>query len=97
MKIYRSRRVHSKWQEPVELSINSDHFSSAHPALNATETKLYFSSDRPRGFGASDLYVSRINTDGSIGKSENLGKDINTPGKETFPFISAQNEKIRCR
>lgn len=92
LKIYRSRRVNGKWQEAIELSINSDHFSSAHPALNANETKLYFSSDRPGGFGESDLYVSNINTDGSIGKPENLGKTINTPGKETFPFVSPQNE-----
>ncbi|HUH27274.1 OmpA family protein [Gelidibacter sp.] len=92
LKIYRSQKVNNKWQEAEELSINSDHFSSAHPALSPNGTKLYFSSDRPGGFGESDLYVSTINTDGSIGEPINLGPEINTRGKETFPFVSADHE-----
>lgn len=92
LKIYRSIKVNDKWQEAEELSINSDLFSSAHPALNPNGTRLYFSSDRPGGFGESDLYVSTINTDGSIGEPVNLGAAINTRGKETFPFVSIQNE-----
>src|SRR5690606_26722491 len=92
LKIYRSELINDKWQEAEDLSINNDHFSNAHPALSADGSKLYFSSDRPGGFGESDLYVSQINADGSLGEPVNLGKKINTPGKETFPFVSAQNE-----
>lgn len=92
LKIYRSKLVDGKWQEAEELNFNSDNYSSAHPALNADETKLYFSSDRPEGFGESDLYVASINPDESIGQPMNLGKEINTAGKETFPFISFANE-----
>src|SRR5690606_17162103 len=75
-----------------ELSINSDHFSTAHPALSPDETKLYFASDRPGGFGASDIYVSQIDSEGNISDPVNLGSEINTSGKETFPFVSAHNE-----
>ncbi|MBO3099836.1 OmpA family protein [Gelidibacter pelagius] len=92
LKIYRSEKINNKWQTAEELSINSDHFSTAHPALSPNGTKLYFSSDRPGGFGESDLYVATINTDGSIGEPVNLGPEINTRGKETFPFISADHE-----
>lgn len=92
LKIYRSELKNDKWQEAEDLSINNDHFSNAHPALSADGTKLYFSSDRPGGFGESDLYVSQINADGSLGEPVNLGRKINTPGKETFPFVSAENE-----
>ena len=92
LKIYRSKQVDGKWQEAEELSFNSDTYSSAHPALNADETKLYFSSDRPGGFGESDLYVVTLNEDGSVGQPINLGPNINTGGKETFPFISSENE-----
>lgn len=92
LKIYRSKKINNKWQEAEELSINSDHFSTAHPALSPNGTKLYFSSDRPGGYGESDLYVSIINTDGSIGEPVNLGPEINTRGKETFPFVSADHE-----
>ena len=92
LKIYRTKKKDGKWQEPEELNFNSDLYSSAHPALNVDETKLYFSSDRPGGFGQSDLYVAQISEDGTIGAPENLGSKINTPGKETFPFISDDNE-----
>ncbi|MEO8774149.1 MAG: OmpA family protein [Gelidibacter sp.] len=92
LKIYRSIRKNDKWQEAEELSINSDFFSNAHPALNADGTKLYFSSDRPGGYGESDIYVSHINADGTLEEPVNLGDNINTAGKETFPFVSAQNE-----
>lgn len=92
LKIYRSKMVDGKWQEAEELNFNSDTYSSAHPALNAKETKLYFSSDRPGGFGESDLYVTTLNEDGSIGVPTNLGAEINTGGKETFPFIAAADE-----
>jgi len=92
LKIYRSKLVDGKWQEAEELNFNSDTYSSAHPALNANETMLYFSSDRPGGFGESDLYVAALNEDGSIGEPRNLGAEVNTGGKETFPFVSSENE-----
>ncbi|HLV15081.1 MAG TPA: OmpA family protein [Xanthomarina sp.] len=92
LKIYRSKKVGNKWQKPEELSINSDHFSTAHPSLSPDGTKLYFSSDRPGGFGESDLYVSKIDANGNLSEPVNLGSQINTSGKETFPFVSANNE-----
>lgn len=92
LKIYRSKKKDDTWQEVEELIFNNDAYSSAHPALNPDETKLYFSSDRPGGFGESDLYVSLIAEDGTIGAPTNLGPSINTSGKETFPFVSEKNE-----
>lgn len=92
LKIYRVKKEDGKWLEPEELPFNSDLYSSAHPALSPDETKLYFSSDRPGGYGSSDIYVASIKEDGSIGEAVNLGSKINTAGKETFPFISQENE-----
>lgn len=92
LKIYRAQKVSGKWQEPEALNFNSDLYSSAHPALSPDETKLYFASDRPGGMGQSDLYVASISESGTIGEPQNLGPKVNTPGKETFPFVSADNE-----
>lgn len=92
LKIYRTVKQDGVWQVAKELSFNSDYYSSAHPALSPDGKKLYFSSDRPGGFGESDLYVSEISADGIIGEPINLGHRINTRGKETFPFISSDNE-----
>ena len=92
LKIYRSEKKDGTWQKAEELHFNSDLYSTAHPVLSPDESQLYFSSDRPGGFGESDLYVVAIDENGSFGNPINLGPEINTSGKETFPFISANNE-----
>ena len=89
LKLYRSyKNAQGDWTTPQDLSFNSNEYSVAHPALNATEDTLYFSSDMPGGKGESDLYKIAINSDGSFGTPENLGDRINTEAKETFPFIT---------
>ncbi|MBP4138551.1 OmpA family protein [Flavobacterium geliluteum] len=92
LKLYKADFVDDTWTNVVELPFNSDQFSVAHPALSADEKKLYFASDMPGTLGQSDLYSVTINTDGTFGKPENLGSQINTEGRETFPFISGDNE-----
>ncbi|WP_343764812.1 OmpA family protein [Gangjinia marincola] len=93
LKIYRIKRKEGgKWQNPVELPFNSQDYNVAHPALNADETKLYFSSDMPGSLGQSDIFVVDIAEDGSFGTPKNLGDAINTEGKETFPFVSSTND-----
>ncbi|MBQ4914415.1 OmpA family protein [Maribacter sp. MMG018] len=88
LKIYRATLKDGIWGNIEDLPFNSDKYSVAHPALNSDGTKLYFSSDMPGTLGASDIFVATINADGSFGQPENLGPQINTESKETFPFIS---------
>lgn len=92
LKLYKADFSNGKWINITELPFNSDQYSTAHPALSTDEKKLYFASDMPGTLGQSDLYSVSINSDGSFGKPENLGAAINTEGRETFPFISADNE-----
>ena len=92
LKLYKADLVNDKWTNITELPFNSDQFSVAHPALSVDEKKLYFASDMPGSFGQSDLYSVAINNDGTFGQPENLGPTINTEGRETFPFISGDNE-----
>lgn len=79
------------WHNLVELPFNSDDYSIAHPALNSDNTKLYFSSDMPDSFGLSDIYVVDIINNETYGIPKNLGPEVNTEGKETFPFVSDSN------
>jgi len=92
LKLYKATLVDGKWSNIVELPFNSNAYSTAHPALSTDGKKLYFASDMPGTLGQSDIYSVTINADGTFGKPENLGKNINTEGRETFPFISADNE-----
>lgn len=90
MKIYRATFRDSIWTDIEDLSINHSEYSTQHPALNKDNTKLYFSSDWPGGFGGSDIYVVDIKPDGTLGVPENLGEVINTKNSEGFPFINSE-------
>lgn len=92
LKLYKAEFINDKWANITELPFNSDQYSMAHPALSNDEKKLYFASDMPGTLGQSDLYSVTINDDKSFGKPENLGSAINTEGRETFPFIAADNQ-----
>lgn len=92
LKIYRAHLIRGKWTKIEDLSINNNDYSTAHPALNHSEDKLYFSSDMPGSLGETDLYVVDIFNDGSLGTPKNLGHVINTKGRESFPFVTGKNE-----
>jgi len=92
LKIYSAENVNGEWKNVKELGypLNGDGFSSAHPALNPDETELYFVSDRNNKFGNSDLYKVSIQKGGFIGNDiTKLGEEINTLGRETYPYMDA--------
>lgn len=92
IKIYKANLDNEKWVNVTELPFDSDQYSTAHPALSPDEKTLYFASDMPGTLGQSDIFRVKINEDGSFGTPENLGSEINTGGRETFPFVSNENE-----
>ncbi|WP_405227392.1 OmpA family protein [Dokdonia sp. Asnod1-B02] len=92
LKLYHSYKRGGVWSIPEELPFNSDEYSTAHPALSPDGTILYFASDMPGTKGLSDIWMSTINEDGTYGAPVNLGSEINTEGRETFPFVSSDNK-----
>lgn len=90
-KIYSAQLVDGKWTNCKELPFCSDDYSTAHPALSPDEKTLFFASNRPGSLGMSDLYKVQIDEKGNFGTPENLGAVINTPGRETFPFVAENN------
>ena len=86
--IYYSSLIDNKWSIPMELSdaVNSEFYES-HPAIAPDGSFMVFTSDRPKGFGETDLYISIKNSDGSWTSAKNLGKPINTESPEITPFI----------
>jgi outer membrane protein OmpA-like peptidoglycan-associated protein/tetratricopeptide (TPR) repeat protein len=91
LKIYKAELVNGKWTNIKALPFTSDQFNTAHPALNADESYLYFSSDRPGGYGSSDIWKVRIGPNG-YSSPINLGPEVNTDGRETFPYINSDDE-----
>jgi len=91
LKIYKATWEKNKWQNITELPFNGDDFSTEHPALDTSESTLYFASDREGGFGSLDLYSVSISETGEYGEPQNLGKEVNTDRREQFPFVDESN------
>jgi len=80
----------SDWSAPVNLGpiVNSS-FNDFAPAVSKDELSLYFSSDRPGGYGSTDIWVSRRNSrDDPWGTPVNLGPSVNTSFGERAPAFS---------
>ena len=90
-KIYKAELINGEWTNVKELPFSNDNYKTAHPTLSPDEKTMYFASDMPGSFGNSDLYKVSIDSNGNFGSPENLGPTINTEGRETFPFVDADN------
>ncbi|MBP1669116.1 MAG: ompA 2 [Bacteroidetes bacterium] len=94
--IYRAERQGETWGKEESLGIASDSLVIAHPAISVDELTLYFVSDMegsiksPEGKNSKDIWmVSRTDARSKWGDPVNMGKPINTPGDEVFPYIHA--------
>ncbi len=89
--IYMSTRptTNDAWGEPVNLGpiVNSSDADGS-PCISPNGLLLFFSSNRPGGFGNRDLYVTRRATiDDDWGIPVNLGPAINTSAFDAFATI----------
>jgi hypothetical protein len=84
-----------KWSRPKRLNgyINSPNYESS-AATNAQEDKLFFVSDRPGGYGGTDIFISIKNKRGEWGEAQNLGPVINTERDEEDVFISSSGKHL---
>ncbi|WP_405395733.1 OmpA family protein [Maribacter sp. Asnod2-G09] len=92
LKIYTAKLVDNKWEENSNLRVNSDYYSTGHPSVNLARTRIYFASDRPGGYGGTDIYYAEIHERGGVQEPINAGPIVNTEGNEMFPFINEEGK-----
>ena len=63
----------------------TDKYSNLHPSINSKSNRLYFSSNRPGGYGGMDIYYVDL-VDDKFSEPTNLGPDINSEYNESFPY-----------
>ncbi|MEP6735129.1 MAG: OmpA family protein, partial [Chryseolinea sp.] len=66
--------------------INSS-FEEKSATISRDEKTLYFSSNRPGGFGGLDIYRATKNEKGEWGNVKNLGPNVNSDLDDDGPFI----------
>jgi outer membrane protein OmpA-like peptidoglycan-associated protein/Tol biopolymer transport system component len=93
--IYISKFVDNRWtkSEPLGSNINTKYWES-HACLSKDGKLLYFTSNRKEGIGDMDIWVSKLNPDGTWGEALNLGKKINTELNEDTPFITESGKSL---
>jgi outer membrane protein OmpA-like peptidoglycan-associated protein len=76
------------WTTPIPLPgiINSS-FAEKSVSISEDEKTLYFSSNRPGGYGGLDIYRATKDSKGEWANVKNLGPSINTELNEDGPFI----------
>jgi outer membrane protein OmpA-like peptidoglycan-associated protein/tetratricopeptide (TPR) repeat protein len=88
-KIFFSTLKDSVWTKPQPFFMNNDTFSVSHPFLTSDGKKIYFVSDKPGGYGETDIYFCEKEGK-EWGQAKNAGPEINTFGREKYPFIDEE-------
>lgn len=93
--IYVSSFKNGRWTKMIPLSrkINTS-YAETHACISYDGKTLYFTSDRPGGQGALDIWVSEITGDGDWGEPRNLGPKINSHYSEETPFLAELGRKL---
>lgn len=94
LRIYIARKENGRWVRINDFPWNNPQYSVGHPAINASGDTLIFSSDKPGGYGKTDLYYS-VRKNGIWEDPVNMGPKINTPEKEEFAFITQKSDNGR--
>ena len=94
--VYVSNMIDGEWKPYKKVAnINDPVYWDSQPSVSADGNVLYFASDRPGGYGGTDIYVSYRDTKtGQWGVPQNLGPKINTRGNERTPFIHSDSETL---
>jgi outer membrane protein OmpA-like peptidoglycan-associated protein len=83
------------WSTPKNLGniINTEHWESQ-PAISADGRLLFFTSNRPGGFGGKDIWFSRKNKKDQWESPQNAGPVINTPYDDISPFLHPDGKHL---
>lgn len=88
------RKPDGSWSSPKPLEgINSEFLESSATITRDGKT-IYFTSDRPGGYGGTDIYSSTLDKNGRWSNIKNLGPVINTELDEEGVFISANGQHL---
>jgi len=89
--LYSARRNNGKWEKVTNIGgqVNSSYYDSQ-PTLSADGRTLYFVSDRPGGFGGSDIYTSQWT--GTEWTTARPLPNANSASEDMSPVIAADGK-----
>jgi hypothetical protein len=75
----------------ITTNVNSKRYIETSACFSPDNNTIFFSSDRPGGYGGKDIYFMKKLSNGKWGTPFNLGPIINTPYNEDAPFVHPLN------
>jgi len=92
--IYVSQKKGDDWGKPYDLPppVNTPGWESQ-PSISSDGRTLYFTSNRPGGYGGYDIWKSTL-TEKGWGEPVNLGPNINTAFDEQSAFIHPDDSTL---
>lgn len=92
--LYFSKLEGDQWKAPINMRnpVNTGAWESQ-PSLSYDGKDIYFSSNRPGGYGGSDIWVTSFENN-RFTEPRNLGPTINTAEDEQCPFIHMDNKTL---
>ena len=85
---YAERKGNGEWGAPERVAGQFEEANCLHPALSPDGDFLYFAADASESRGGLDVYRVAIRPDGSFGRPENLGPEVNTERHDGFPAVA---------
>jgi len=84
----------AQWATPTNVGATVNSASDdRRPSISSDDNTLYFSSDRPFGYGGFDIWET-TGGPGSWGAPTNIGPQINTIDTEFLPSISSDGNTL---
>jgi outer membrane protein OmpA-like peptidoglycan-associated protein len=82
------------WANPVPMEgINTEYLESS-ATITQDDKTIYFTSNRPGGYGGTDIYSCELGKGGRWTNIKNLGPLVNTELDEEGVFISANGQHL---
>lgn len=93
--IYLSAYTNNHWSKINKFGkeINSKYWES-HASISDDGSVLCFPSNRPKGYGGLDIYISERRSNGAFSEAKNAGPAINSRFDENTPFYDNKSKRI---
>ncbi|PKP02111.1 MAG: hypothetical protein CVU11_13050 [Bacteroidetes bacterium HGW-Bacteroidetes-6] len=86
--IYSSEIDGKRFRTPEKFNPNINTKSNeTHAYISVNGNVMYFASNKPGGYGGTDIYLSEKMPNGEWGPAYNLGPNVNTIYDDDFPYI----------
>jgi OmpA-OmpF porin, OOP family len=95
--IYLARMIDMRFFESLKLdsAVNMPGFESINPCITSDNKYMYFSSNRPGGYGGFDLWRIELDEVGNpVGEPHNLGEPLNSEYDEKAPFFHEKSSSM---